>query len=352
MQRNPYIKISALDRERLVNSYKDGGDWQNVARILGIKRQTARNVIAVYQRQTRIHTLPKGGDRRSLVDEDMLGTLMTYVAEKPTATLDEMRLKLMQELPTKPAVSLNTISRALDGQLITLKDVRTVPFQWNSDEVKRERKDYAQWLLATGVNRNTVFLDEFGANIWTARTKGRSPLGQRAVRIVEGQRGSNLTVCLAVSPQWGLVHWMFVNGGFTQEKFSDFLLELESLIDEPFTVLCDNAKPHGDPPVLAPHHQLLFLPRYSPFLNTAERAGSSMKSAVKRFLSTPVIQAELADRQAALQQHQTLHGWRTSILQREMEKALQSITTEKCRKWFNKGLQYCPRCLNNENIFS
>jgi hypothetical protein len=217
---------------------------------------------------------------------------------------------------------------------------------------KGEKGVYARWLLADGDNQNTVFLDEFGANIWTARTKGRAALGQRAVRIIEGQRGSNLTLCLAVSPQWGLVHWMFINGGFTQEKFSDFLLELEYLSDEPFTVLCDNARPHGNSAIWDPNHQLRYLPRYSPFLNMAERAGSSMKSAVKRYLSAPEVQAELADRMAALQHHQTLQGWRATILQREMTKALQEITPAKCLKRFNKSLHYCPKCLNNEDIFA
>lgn len=352
MHRQPYSTTSAVDRQRLVTCYNNGGDWQTTAHTLGIKRQTARNIIKAYQANGRIQSLPKGGDMRSLVDGEMLNVLLSFVATKPTATLGEMRMKLLSDLPNKPSVSLNTISRALDGQLISLKDVRTVPFQWNSVEVKVERREYAEWLLSAGVNQNTIYMDEFGVNIWTARTKGRAPVGQRAVRIVEGQRGHNLTLCLAISPRWGLLHSMFVNGGFTQEKFSDFVMELETLVDAPFTLLCDNARSHTNTPILSESHLLRYLPRYSPYLNAAERAGSSVKSAAKRSISSPAIQVEFADRLSALANNMTLHGWRMKILRREMEKALEEITTEKCRRWFNKGMQYCPKCLNSEDIFS
>jgi hypothetical protein len=115
--------------------------------------------------------------------------------------------------------------------------------QWNTDEVKTEREAYAQWLLNTGTMGNLIFVDEFGSDIWTARTQGRAPVGERAVRIVEGQRGQNLTLCLAVSPVGGLIHWMFVETSFGNLNFVDFLVEVEALVDAPFTMLCGNARP-------------------------------------------------------------------------------------------------------------
>ena len=42
-------------------------------------------------------------------------------------------------------------------------------------------------------------MDECGFNIWTARTHGRSYKGQRAVRVVCGQRGQNLSLLMADS---------------------------------------------------------------------------------------------------------------------------------------------------------
>jgi transposase len=346
MPRGNYAKITAKDRERLVNAYSSGRDWQRVADILGIKRQSARNVIRIYVRDGRTHSLPKGGNRRRSLSEDMLTKVVQFIEEKPTATLEEMRVHLQTHNPTA-AVSLSTISRSLDGQMITLKTIRNVPANWNCDNVKIERKMYMEWLLERGIGQNLIFMDEFGVNLWTSRSQGRAASGSRAVRIVDGQRGANLTICLAVSPQWGLVHWMMVTGGFCNDSFCNFISELEALVDVPFTVLCDNARPHCNAPALAHNHELAYLPRYSPFLNCTEMAGSALKSAAKRRLSEPAIQAELREDDGLFQ---TLHHRRLHILRREMERALECITQAKCSNWFQHCLTYAPRCLSGEDI--
>ena len=58
--------------------------------------------------------------------------------------------------------------------------------------------------MGDGLSIHKVFVNEFGANVSTSRTKGRASQGQRAVRIIEGQRGKNVTLCLAVCPILGL----------------------------------------------------------------------------------------------------------------------------------------------------
>jgi hypothetical protein len=352
MPRGPYTKIGQLDRDRLIRAFDKGRDWLALAVELDIHQNTARSIIATYGLTGRTHSFPRGGDRRSLLNEEMVARLVDYVDRKPTITLLEMRANLLNDFPTRPPVSPCTISRALDGQFISIKDVRAVPFQWNTAEVKSERKGYAQWLLNTGAQENLIFVDEFGCNVWTARTKGRAPIGQRAVRIVEGQRGQNLTLCLAISPQWGLVHWMFVESSFTNQHFVDFLVEVEALVDAPFTLLCDNARPHNNSHLDSQVHQLRYLPRYSPYLNCAEYAGSALKAAVKRSLSELPIQMEMADREQAAHLNQTLHRWRLNILRREMERALPVLTQQKCQHWFNHAMTYMQNCLNQEDIFA
>ena len=91
--------------------------------------------------------------------------------------------------------------------MYSLKDLRSVPVNWNQPGVKEERRQYIEWLMSdVGLNRFKIFIDEFGVNVWTSRTKGRAAVGQRAVRIVEGQRGKNVTICLAISPEGRLVY--------------------------------------------------------------------------------------------------------------------------------------------------
>jgi hypothetical protein len=71
--------------------------------------------------------------------------------------------------------------------------------------------------------RNCVFIDECGYNVWTARSHGRARLGERAYRQVCGQRGRNMTVCLAVSANGGLVFHTAFLGGMNRDALLIFL---------------------------------------------------------------------------------------------------------------------------------
>ena len=68
-----------------------------------------------------------------------------------------------------------------------------------------------------------VFVDEFGVNIHTKRSFGRSTRGTRAHRIVSGQAGANLTVCLGVCATCRLVVYEIYRGGMTMVRVSSFL---------------------------------------------------------------------------------------------------------------------------------
>ena len=106
-----------------------------------------------------------------------------------------------------------------------------------------------EWMVDFGSQLHLLYADETGFNVWTSRTRGRSRIGQPAVRQVEGQRGRNITVALAVSPRHGLIHSKITQGGMTQEVYSEFLSEISALMeDEEFTLLMDNARAHNDCP--------------------------------------------------------------------------------------------------------
>ena len=55
-------------------------------------------------------------------------------------------------------------------------------------------------------------------------------------------------------------------------------------------------------------------------------AGSTVKTAVKRALSTPEIQNEMDDRQVPTLQNKTLQQHRLAILQHELEGAIPTLT--------------------------
>ena len=128
--------------------------------------------------------VPRGGARAAVrkVDDEMKHQVDDIVERYSAFTLKQIKHRLQLELPDKPRVSISSVAAMLDGQLITLKKLEDAPFERNSPAVKQERRNYATWFTREGVNRNLIYVDECGFNIYTRRTRGRAVCGRRAVR--------------------------------------------------------------------------------------------------------------------------------------------------------------------------
>ena len=149
------------------------------------------------------------------------------------------------------------------------------------------------------------------------------------------------------------MHSSILDGGMTQVRYSNFLIELAELLafeEDPFVILCDNAPSHSNAPSIGEQGQLRYLPKYSPFLNACEMAGSSLKAALKRRLSEPGIQLEIYNRHD--HRTETLQSRRVRVLHRELEHCLQVLTPRKCSQWVNHTLTYMPSCLRETDIYS
>ena len=126
-----------------------------------------------------------------------------------------------------------------------------------------------------------IFVDEAGVNLWLKRTRGRARRGERAVRVVQGRCGHNLTMTFAVSARAGLIH----HDLFQAEWFNGFLNHV-SEIYQPEMEVCfvfDNARAHMQARnlELPEGFNIKYLPPYSPFLNIFENAFSIWKQAFK-----------------------------------------------------------------------
>ena len=90
-----------------------------------------------------------------------------------------------------------------------MKKMETVPQDRNRPDVIDSRRAYAAWYLeVTNMEQSPelIYIDKSGFNLWTARTRGRVRSGARAVRVVNGQRGANFTLILAVPSQRGVIY--------------------------------------------------------------------------------------------------------------------------------------------------
>ncbi|XP_074619610.1 uncharacterized protein LOC141878539 [Acropora palmata] len=208
--------------------------------------------------------------------------------------------------------------------------------------------------MGQAIVSHTVFVDECGYNIWTARSQGRAIRGERAYRQVCGQRGRNLTVALAISATVtaGLVFHSAIIGGMNAQKFADFLTQTRLHLDpdEQVVFIYDGAPAHHNPGNPGPNTELKKLPPYSPFLNIVEQAISSLKAAIKADISCPKIQREMNNRDEARRQGIPLGHYQTQLLMEALQRNIGTITVAKCTQWFRFIQTYLPRCINKEVI--
>ena len=349
-----YSKISREDKIRLVRAFRNLEDYQLLAEQLGIKPSTARKIVSRAMRMEDPETIgdsTRGEAHNVKVDLEMQEIISEIIGENPAATLVMINRR---RLPLKPIISNSCLSRACHGMFFTIKKLEASPSDRNRPDVKMERKEYARWFLQDA-NRSprVVYIDESGYNVWTQRTRGRARIGDRAIRTVNGQRGENLTLILAISPQNGIEHFEFRVGGTSSVVFQEFFTELSRKIGHgnPCIFILDNAPCHRAVNLASDNHFLRFLPPYSPMLTPVEHAFSAWKWQVKNHLSVPANQTAFSDADHARDQGMSLAQWRRHLLLSYGQQSLDAVTIEKCQNWQNHCLTYFPQCLANEDIF-
>ena len=177
-----------------------------------------------------------------------------------------------------------------NAQRLFLKKLEDAPAERNAERTKELRRDFANWLLNDGIQRNEpVYVDETGINLYCARTRGRAPAGQLAVRVVNGRRGRNITLCLAVSNIRGLSYHQMLEGEMDAETFQQFIRHVSTIVAEDAAFIFDNASAHRrsnerSQEILNGAQIIRMLPSYSLMLNIVENAIICLKAAPKRAL--------------------------------------------------------------------
>ena len=260
-------RISQEAKKRLVRAFEElDQDYLTVADTLGVNRSTARGIIARYIRENRTAERPRGGRNNVKVNDEMKQCLEAIVNENCTLTLEAINTKLQDRLPEMPTVNVRTIAKHLDGMLYTLKLSRQLPAERNRPEVIQRRQAYAQWFLEEANLNHTIFIDECGFNIWTARNYSRSEIGDTAYHQECGQIGRNITICLAISQVFRLVHHIIQMVGMNGESFNNFLMNISQHLDAHgiHDLIFDGAPAHRRPAAPNENANVKMFPSYSP----------------------------------------------------------------------------------------
>ena len=140
----PYQRISENNKQRLVDCHLNGDDHVELARVLGIKRKTAYSIIARFK-ATGFVIRRRGGNRRPKITDEIRRTSVDIVEEHPEFTLEQTNEELRRRLPDAAHISISSLCTILDGELITMKKLEDSPTERNSDQVKIQRRSYAEW---------------------------------------------------------------------------------------------------------------------------------------------------------------------------------------------------------------
>ena len=120
-----------------------------MASTLGIKRTTAYSIVSVFQREDRTATVRQAGGRPKAVDNETLDLVILLLEAKPLLTLKQLVDEVRTMWPRKAHFTAMTLSRALEGELFSVKLARVIPSERKFPRTKDERHSYAEWLLAS-----------------------------------------------------------------------------------------------------------------------------------------------------------------------------------------------------------
>lgn len=336
-------QVSVADRQRLIAAVEAGRSVKDSAAVLQLRLPTAYRILKDFRLNGRTEAMQRGGVRQALckADAEMADFLVEQLQMNPLLTLNRMAELLAVQFPLKPRVSCTTVIRMLDGRMYTVKlatkgsDVR---LSTNSPDNIQGRQDYANFMLNLDPAVHTVYLDKTRFNLWLHWSQGHSPRGSPVRRTVTTQRGPNVTVCMAICANYGLVHSTVQRGGQTIVRFQQFidnLAERCSELDADGSWLIVMDGPHFHRGVAVPQHlreriSIRILPAYSPFLNPSEFANSALKFRIKSRLA----EAALVDEEAAAPDGITMEDWRFMLMEREAREAVpDTITAEKAAAW-------------------
>ncbi|KAG1152233.1 hypothetical protein G6F37_002253 [Rhizopus arrhizus] len=316
--RGPYRKYTVKQIEELFDLIiEEGFTTKDAALVTGINIRTAQNYVKTYNSdpQKRLpgsYNKPRGRPCSNLTEEHSK-FLVDYVKKNTTAVLDGLKLKLCEKFEGLKIFISAIHKHLVHKHNITLKKLEKIPAARNSDRVIALRKAIIeQYKSDTDMyfSKHCIFIDEAGFNLHTQRNHGRSLKGTPAKSTVPTGKGVTFTI-LGVISQAGIISIgvkkpelasskkrkadgkeVKINGkvGTRTEHFLVYLTNVMNTLDKnniKSQYIVTNNAPIHKPKVIKTlveerGHRCIYLPPYSPFLNSIEEFWSKVKAGVRR----------------------------------------------------------------------
>ena len=217
---------------------------------------------------------------------------------------DDLRRHWREANPDRAgAPSNDTLHKWLKSEDFTSKLLVPIPKARNQPSQIQARHEYSLKAM-TWERARLIFIDETSFSRGLHSTRGRSRRGQLATYTALNSAGPSMKVCAAVSPSLGLVMFETQLTAYDGPAFAGFIsrmCRLEAVKRRSMIFVLDNVRVHHTEVVKdairgqAIHHELEFLPVYSPHLNPIEYAFHNWKNEIKHM-------DQLTDRRSLQQQ--------------------------------------------------
>lgn len=275
-----HLRVSDADRAMVVSLWLNNGlSAPEICTCLEnrVKPKTVYSIMKVFQKESRKEALKSSG-RASIYTEQEMKVVEQIQSEFNHYSYRQIREEWRKRTGSNKKLSDSTICKWLQEMDFTTKVLEHEPEGRNTPEAIAFRQNYC--MQAAGWRDDeVVYVDEKGFNLHCTRKRGRSKKGRKALIPVVNGRGTNISICAAISPKYGVMAYQIEMGSFNRDKYIEFLKKLlqhPSFQLGPMRIIMDNVRFHqGDlvKSMIENHvyaHQRQFIPPYSPHLNAIE----------------------------------------------------------------------------------
>ena len=208
-------------REKVIQAYHDEkGSLRGVAKLFSVSLNFVWLLLERFRETGSVAPKPHGGGPTPKMTPECLDILEGLVEACNDATLLELREQLYQK--TGQRVSRETITRGLKRLRITRKKKTFhATERENNPDIIEERETFIQAMPEMNTRQLHV-IDECGINLGMARPYARALQGQRARAHRPADRGGNVTLIAALTPQ-GIKSALMIPGSLDGGAFKTYV---------------------------------------------------------------------------------------------------------------------------------
>ncbi|KII60279.1 hypothetical protein RF11_15376 [Thelohanellus kitauei] len=329
MPRN-YQTVSDGVRQTIIKSVIEEGKPQiMVSRTLNVKKSTINRIIKKYREDGVTVACKKGGNRPTLLDDEMKKRIIETINDDCTISVDGIIKKLNLE------VHSTTVWRWLKKINYSWKLIRPFPVKRNDPDVKSQRKSYCEWYQTVDPlrkNIDIIYIGESSFNLHMMRVHDRRKKEITTNSILPINRGYSITMFLALNCNNIINAEALLTPSVNSQIFKEFMTKLLTLLErerEYIVVMGNVSFCQSDDEFYESYpYKIMWLPRYSPFLDPCEECFSELKSIIRR--------------------DGPLQGSKDLISR--MVEACKALTPKNLAVHINYPEQFLQQCVNEEDI--